>query len=256
MSTCIAFVSPLGGTGQTTLVATLAHLWAQQRACLVVELNTQNGLGAHCGLEQAPQQGWLQCVEAGQWWGDAVLENSGEVKFLPFGPAATSLDGLALLQRHMLQDPDWLGKQLQELEFAPDGVVLLDVALWPGAMALQALQCADLVVLTLEASPRAVAAHLALKGLLAQARPGVPSAMVFSRFNPRRKAQAQSLLLLRQQWLGQLSPYILHDDESVPMALRQGQCVTSWAPQSQSAHDFQGISQWLLGQFAAPGSAA
>lgn len=257
---CIAFVSPLGGTGQTTVVANLASLWsAAGRACLALDLCAQNSLGLHLGLAQPARLGWSQAVAAGTWWGEPALENSAQVRFLPYGNPAEQAPPsgpqqsmnqalLTTLEQSLAQDPHWLSTQLQSLALEAHSLVLLDVPPWPQPLAAQALRCADLVVVCLDTSARATQMRDHVAALLAQARPATPLALLATRFNPRRDSQCQALEALQALWPQQLSPYVLHDDESVAAALAAQHCVTAFAPQAQSAHDLHGIAHWLLDQ--------
>jgi cellulose synthase operon protein YhjQ len=244
----IAFVSPLGGNGQTTLVANLLSLWsAQGHACLGVDLCAQNSLGLHLGLrpETGISQGWEDCVRAGRWWGEAALENSARVRFVPFGQARSPAANAPLQQA--LQQPQWLQTQLDSMALDEAGLVLLDAPAWPHALAQQALQCADLVVVCLDAAPRAPLVQDQVRALRAAAPASVRLALLATRFAPRRASQHQALLTLQQQWGAQLAPYVLHEDENASAALAAGHCVCAWAPQAQAAHDINGIAHWLLG---------
>jgi cellulose synthase operon protein YhjQ len=251
---CIAFVSPLGGSGQTTVVANLASLWrASGEPCLAVDLCAQNSLGLHLGRPLAepqkypPVAGWAASVQADRWWAEAALENTDQVQFLPFGSAGDQ-PLLAKLNQTLAQDPLWLLSQLQGTELADNSLVLLDAPAWPQPLAYQALRCADLVVVCLDTSARAPQLQAQAQALLAQAPPDARKALLATRFNPRRASQRQALDSLQQQWTDRLAPYVLHDDESVPVALAAAHCVTMHAPQSQSAHDLNGIAHWLLAQ--------
>lgn len=244
----IAFVSPLGGTGQTTVVANLASLWSQAGLpCLGVDLCAQNSMGLHLGQTRASAAGWAPYAQAGKWWAEAAMENSAQVRFLPYG-ASGSPAAQATLQQTLVQDPHWLARQLQAAELEEHTLVLLDAPAWPQTLALQALACADLVVVCLDANPRTPALRSQVQALLDQAPSGARQALLATRFNPRRAAQSQALQDLQQQWDAQLAPYVLHDDECVAAALAASHCVVLQAPQSQAAHDLQGIARWLLAQ--------
>lgn len=243
---CIAFVSPLGGSGQTTVVANLASLWsASGQPCLAVDLCAQNSLGLHLGQVRPPATGWAASVEAEHWWAQAAVENSAQVQFLPFG-CPVDQPPRTRLSKSLEEDPLWLLTQLQATALADSSLVLLDAPAWPHPLASQALRCADLVVVCLDASARAPKLQAPVQALLAQAQPGARKALLATRFNPRRDSQCQALESLQEQWGDLLAPYVLHDDESVPAALGAAHCVTMHAPQSQSAHDLQGIARWLL----------
>jgi cellulose synthase operon protein YhjQ len=241
----IAFVSPVGGSGQTTVVANLASLWsADGRPGLAVDLCAQNSLGLHLGQSACSVTGWASAVEAGQWWAEPGLENSQQVQFLPYGSPAS----LARLEPTLAQDPQWLATQLQTSELEDNCLLLLDAPIWPHTLASQALACADVVVVCLDTTPRAPLLHAQVQALLAHARPQAALALVATRFNPRRDSQCQALDTLRAQWAERLCPHVLHEDENVSAALEMAHCVTAHAPHAQAAHDLQGIARWLLAQ--------
>lgn len=243
----IAFVSPLGGAGQTTVVANLASLWSTDgRPCLALDLCAQNSLGQHLGQVQDVPAGWAVSALTGQWWAQAAQENSAGVRFLPYGSGAQGQSGAGTLGRLLEQDPLWLSTQLQATALEEDCLVLLDVPQWPQPLAAQALACADLVVVCLDASPRSPRLRAQLQALLAQAAPGAGQALLATRFSPLRDSQRTALKTLQQQWPDLLSPYVLHEDENTGAALAAGSCVTAFAPQAQSAHDLHGIANWLL----------
>lgn len=245
---CIAFVSPLGGTGQTTLVANLANLWSTpQHSCLAVDLCAQDSLRTHLGRSSAastPTGGWVACVEAAKWWGDAAQENAANVRFLPFGQPQAQPVGSTLVRN--LQDPLWLQKQLDSIAAEDAPLVLLDAPAWPQALAQQALRCADVVVVCLDAAPRAPLLKAQVQAMLDIAPAHARQALLATRFDPRRGAQRQALEALQQQWHALLAPYVLHEDENVSAAHHAAHCVTAFAPQSQAAHDINGIAHWLM----------
>ena len=243
----IAFVSPLGGTGQTTLIANLATLLSGKGVpCLAVDLCTQNGLGIHLGLQQPSRIGWASACIQGQWWADDATVNSNGVTYLPFG----EVSGEELVDLHHLleQQPEWVPEQLQELEWDVGGVVLLDAPSWPSIQARQVLGYADMIIICLDASSRACHAQSLVKSMLAQTQSSSTIGIVITDFDPRRQSQSNALQTLHQQWAEMLIPYTLHKDEGVPAAFAQSSCVSVCNPNAQSAHDMQGIANWI-GQF-------
>ena len=240
----IAFITPLGGTGQTTLVANVCTALAQRgTATLGVDLCAQNGLALHLGLGQAPGAGWAHAALGHAWWATAALENSLDVGFLPFGQVAGS--DLLTLDRWLLSQPDWLQRQISELDLPEPTCVVLDAPTWPAPAAQQALALADLVVIALEVSARACAAQEVVRHLVDALPATADYAIVLSRFDPRRDTQRQALLELQRQWRSDLAPYVVHEDESVPIARQQSRCVCDLEPASQAAHDLQGLAAWL-----------
>ena len=121
----IAIVSPLGGTGRTTLTAHLATILAARgRPCLAMDLCVQNMLGRHLGMQQAAETGWATLAAQQQWCGQAALRNSDAVNLLPFGTVSTP--ALDRLQHAWAQDPEWLRQQLDALDVPADSAIFLD----------------------------------------------------------------------------------------------------------------------------------
>lgn len=240
----VVFANVLGGVGQTTLLANLAYLMASQGVpCLALELSAQNSLAQHLGLEQPPAEGWATRFASNDWVGDAMLANEAGVQCLPFGAATpTQTDSLHWRLR---SQTTWLDQQLEELELPTGTWVLIDSPPWPTQLARQALHCADQVVLTLEASPRALQVAERVRLLRAGAPAEAALGLVVDRFDPRRPTQGRCLSALEQRWGAALAPHLVHEDEANPAALEQAACVCAVAPQAQSAHDMNGLLQWL-----------
>ncbi len=252
----IAIVSPLGGSGRTTVAAHLATLLARQgQPCLAVELCAQNLLGRHLGMQEPTALGWARLAAAGQWWADGSFDNPDGVGVLPFGKA--SLDSIETIHRQLRVQPRWLQDQLELLDVPDDCTVVLDTPVWPSPLAHAALRCADTVLVTLESSARACADPAGLLAMLevAACAPAARGVLV-TRFDPRRISHREALQTLRQQWGERLIPYTLHEDENIPRALARSMCVGSLAPQAQSSHDLQGVCNWLAAQRTAPALAA
>lgn len=248
----IAVVSPLGGTGRTTLTAHLATLLARQgQPCLAVELSAQNLLARHLGMQEPSALGWAPLAAAGQWWADAGFDNTDGVSVLPFGKAPP--ETVEALHRQLQVQPRWLQDQLELLDVPDACTVVLDTPVWPSPLARAALRCADAVLVTLEASARACADPATVQTLLQEAAAApLDQGVLVTRFDPRRVSHRDALQALRQQWGERLIPYTLHEDENIQRALARAMCVGSFAPQAQSAHDLQGVCNWLTGQRQAP----
>lgn len=246
----VAVVSPLGGSGRTTLATHLATLLAERATpCLAIDLCAQNTLGRHLGMQEATDPGWAALAAQQQWWGPAALRNSDGVDLLPFGTATTS--ELEMLQREWALTPHWLRDRLDALDMPQGTTVLLDTPQWPAPLACQALSSAQIVLIVLEPSARACHAQHLVAQALAQAQADTQCAVAINRVDPRRPSQRSALDALRAQWGNLLLPYVVHEDENITQACEHAACVTRYAPRSQSAHDLQGIGQWLFEQLAA-----
>lgn len=243
----VAFVSPLGGVGRTTLVAHSAALLAERGVPVVaLELSAQNTLGLHLGMQDLPAAGWHTTVQAAGWLGDAALANAAGVRLLPYGANQGATQAQAPW-------PDtWLAAQLAALDLASQEVLLLDTPALPAPLARQALGCADVVVLVVDASLRAVQSHPSLHAWRACLQPHQQWGVVVTGVDPRSISRSHALAELRLQWSEQLLPYVVHHDEYLPQAQARGLCVHQATPHAQAAHDLQGIAAWLEHALAHP----
>ncbi len=244
----IAFLSPLGGCGRSTLAAHIAVLLAERGlAALAIDLCPQNALGLHLGQPASTgPAGWHDAVQQGQWWGQAGLEGPQGVRLLPHGAWPQACSAACELPE------DWLEAQLRELDFPDDGVVLLDTPALPAPLALQAARCADLALLVLDVSAGSCRWLEPLQNFIAQLPATARHAVVLNGADARSSLRSAALQALTGQWQASLLPYPLHRDEHVQLALQQGLCVHQLAPHAQLSHDLQGMADWLLREGLAP----
>ena len=234
----IAFVSPLGGVGRTTLAAHVATLLARPgRPVVAIDLSPQNALGLHLGLHEPPADGWHAAAAHGGWWGDHALENSAGVRLLPHG--ARQRGEAAGSQ------PGWLQAQLASLDLPAGSVLVLDTPPLPAPLAQQAAQAADLVVLVLDASVRSLRLQPVLDDFIATLPAGTRWAVAATGVDPRSLSRRNALQALRQRWQDRLIAYPLHTDEHLQQALARAVCVHQHAPAAQAAHDLQGLAEWI-----------
>lgn len=241
----LVFLSPLGGTGCTTLAAHVAVLAAQRGSdCLALDLSPGNMLGRYLGLPSCAAQGWSNALLQKQWWGQAAMVNSAGLQYLPHG----HLDDMEYshLQSLWQSHPSWLADNLQALDLPSSALVVMDAPSPYTPLGRQALQTADLAVVVLDASERSVQARAALQGMQQSLAPQARLQAVLNRYAPRRPTQQAALERLRQEWGDVLLLDLVHDDEAICEALSQGLCVHQSLPEAQSAHDFQGLALRLL----------
>lgn len=240
----IGFISPLGGTGRTALVANVVTEWTQRHLrAVAVDLCPQNQLSGYLGCHAPPQLGWATSAIADTWWGNAAQENSDGVGFLPHGsmPGSYFTD----LQRMLVERPNWLGDQLSFMDVAPDTTVLLDVPTWPSPVALQATGCSDVVMVTVDASSRACQSRALIQDMVSSLPARTIVGMVVTGFDARRPSHRSAFQTLRAQWGELMLPYVMHADESVGLAHAQAMSVVRYAPQAQATADVQGVANWL-----------
>lgn len=243
-----AFASTHGGVGKTAIAANLAGiLTSRELPVVVIEWDPGNLLGFHLGMPERPNDGWIQAAITGEPWHDFAFENSDHVQFLPFG----AVEDLQRIQfEHTLAtDESWLARRLRELDVPSDTMVLLDVLRGPSVYLNQALAAATLVLTVLNPTP-AFALDIAAMEALAQAarqRSAHDTALfyVLNQIDTTRRLSRDILVILRTDLDERLLRYVIHRDEALPEAIASNTNLAAYAPDSQAAHDLQGLASWL-----------
>lgn len=240
----VAFISTAGGAGRTTLAAALAVLLARRhREVVALELDTQNLLGAHLGLEEFPRAGLgTAIVERDTAWHAHTWRNADGVLFVPFG----ELTGSERVQADakLAAQPRWLADAIAQIALPAGGVVLVDTPRYPSEQAAQAARCADLILCVTPPEP-AACATLA-RQLPALRETGADVAIVVNRLNPVRDMQRDALAMLRAAaGAVPLLAQRVHLDAAMPESFARGSWLFDDAPHSQASHDLHGVAHWL-----------
>lgn len=245
----IAIVSSKGGTGRTTLAATLAVILAEQGLPVsLIECDPQQALPCHLGLPP-DTAGWAAPWLAGQPV-SALQAVPARCNILPFGPLPVA-DHAAFTS--VAGEREVVSALVAAVTGGQGGIVLIDTPAGHHPLTLQALAVADAVLPVWLCDPASREAY-AQGGLPVPA--GVPQAHVINQINATRPVR-KALLREWRQLLGErLLPVPVHQDESVPEALQARTTVVQHAQYSQAAHDFHGIAGWLRGQWLDGGAPA
>lgn len=144
----LAFASPKGGVGKTTLAAHTAGLLARAgHKVIALDLDPQNALRLHLGVDLAAPGAFGARLAEKPAWRDCLVETPSGARLLPFG-ALDPLKALELAQA-LWREPALLADPVREMLAVPGLVLVADSAPGPGP-ALAAIQpLADLQVLVL-----------------------------------------------------------------------------------------------------------
>lgn len=240
----VALVSTVGGSGCTTLTAALAVLLARRsRPVVALDLDPQNMLAAHLGLDTFAHEGLAQAM-AGQvppWQGN-TWRNAEGVLFAPHGE--TTLAERTAYEARLAAQPRWFADALARIDFPAHGVALVDASRFPSQQAAQAVSAADLVLCVTPPEPAACATLARRFARLRDCAATVK--VVVNRLNPVREMQRDALALLRAAVGDALElAHRVHFDTAMPDSLARGGWIFDDAPYSQASHDLHGLANWL-----------
>jgi cellulose synthase operon protein YhjQ len=144
----IAFTSPKGGVGKTTVAAHIAAILAQRgHKVVAIDLDPQSALRLHLGVSLREERSFLGRIDARPPWREALVETESGVRVLPFG-AVDPLRSLELSQVLMGQ-PNLLADPVREMLAVPDLIVVLDSPPGPNAALAALMPYLDLMVVLL-----------------------------------------------------------------------------------------------------------
>jgi cellulose synthase operon protein YhjQ len=169
----IAFSSPKGGVGKTTIASHVAALLSGRGyGVIAIDLDPQNALRLHLGLPMSTESGFMQRIDQRPDWRHTLVKSPTGVGVLPYGvvdPRRT-----LELSAQLFAEPELLTAPLRDMIAQPGMVVVLDLPPGHSAALEAALPLVDLVCLVLLADagsaalmPQVVSGQVFGRGTLA-----------------------------------------------------------------------------------------
>ncbi len=103
----VCFCSPKGGVGKTSLSVNVAGVLARAGLrVLVVDLDVQNSLRLHLGVQLGDERGLAPCLVNGRSIREGVIAAAGNLLVMPFGQVTSA--GLHAVSDHFSRNATWL----------------------------------------------------------------------------------------------------------------------------------------------------
>lgn len=246
----VSVVSMKGGVGKTSVTANLATALSAKlgpHRVSVVDLDPQNALHWHFGLEDHDADGICRKSLQGVNWNKIAAGSKFDVACLPYGNASES--EREAFETLLSEQPRWIGEQIRKAGLDNDKVVLIDTPPGVSVYLKQVFACTDLALIVLLADAGSYATIPAMETWLdqmAELYPNLQSAYVLNQVD-RGDAFNRDVADLLQQHLGvRLAPIGIHGDEAVSEALAFQQPVLTYDPYGQASHDFARLAAWMI----------
>lgn len=239
----VCFCSPKGGVGKTSLSVNVAGVLARAGfRVLVVDLDVQNSMRLHLGVQLGDDRGFAPCLVHGRSIREAIIAGAGSLLILPFG--RVSPPQLHAVTDYLEQNPYWLKQVVapfQERGF----VVVIDTPPGPSIYLDQtrSLSTLDVVILQADATSVSLLPTVESQGFLGPPPPDRQRLVryVFNMVDLRRKLTRDVVSLLRQR-LGRNMIGIVNYDDTFGDAVAHQQLVIDRAPMSKAASDVRGLA--------------
>jgi cellulose synthase operon protein YhjQ len=254
----VAVVSAKGGVGKTTVAANLSTaLKYAGHQVLTVDLDPQNALRFHLGLDPKHIGGTSRATLSGQHWRDAIVETASGVFTLPYG--AVNEGDRRAFEAQLEADPDWLVRGLQTLELAENDLVVLDTPPGPSVYMRQALSSANLVVIVTLPDAASYATMPMMESLVQTYCLHQPDFIDYTYVINQldsSKQLAKDVTQVMRETFGNRVIGLIHQDESVCEALAYDQSVLDYDSQCQATRDFISCARQISALLQGQGSAA
>jgi len=246
--TTIAVVSLAGGTGRTTLAANLAATLGQNgRAVVAADLDPQNALGLHFGLDSSDPFGLFTPNVGPQEVSLWFQRFRSAAAVLPFG----ALTGAAIagLEGASAREPQWLQKRLAAFVPNETEFLVLDTPARASPWLKQALAIADAVLVVLTPDAAGYATLPATEALLDEWMTGAQgrrrARYLVNKFDARRALDRDVLASLRGVISDRALARAVHADEVVAEALARRRLVVREGPESQVVAELSNLAEWI-----------
>jgi cellulose synthase operon protein YhjQ len=246
----IGIVSMKGGVGKTTITANLAAVLSSRLGpgrVSAIDLDPQNALQWHFGLEGAGEGGVCEASSHDEEWTSVARETAFNVVCLPYGPGQE--EDRKAFEARLARHVTFVGDRIQRAGLDDDAVVLIDTPPGPSVYLRQVFACADMLIIVLLADAGSYATIPAMEGWLdemSKFRPDLPSVYLMNQVDTAEPLSRDVTNLLRQHLGKRLSPVSVHADEAVNEALAFQQPVMVYDPHGQASHDIARLANWLV----------
>ena len=236
----ISIVSAKGGVGKTTISANLCSaLRKSGHEVLVVDVDPQNSLRLHFGIDPMQDGGIALSDQRQGQWAQSMVKGNHSCSVLPYGK--TSEDERTAFEYQLTIQPHLLKEQLLALGLPENTVVVIDTPPGPSIYLKQALSAANIVVIASLADAASYATIPMIEGLIkqyCQSRADfMPPFYVINQLDRSRQLAGDIADIMAMQY-GTKNIAIIHQDQSIPEALAYNQDAIEYAPESRGASDF------------------
>ena len=246
----IAFASPKGGVGKTTLAANTAHHFARLgHRVVALDLDAQNALGMHFGADPYERAGFVTSLkdhaDPRRAWQAHLQETPSGIALLPHGHATFAQT--FQINADLISRPDLLIGPLRDILQDPQVVIIADTPPGPGVASSVIASIVDYMVVVLLSDAASIVQLPKIDGKgMYRGASGTPFPIerigfIINQIDMRSRL-SRAAAEAAERHLGHRLLGRVYRDEHVPEALARQSSVADYAPASKAAQDMTSIA--------------
>jgi len=248
----VVMFSTKGGVGKSTMTASFGSvLNLENRKVVSMDCDPNNTLKYHYGLSQNHSLGHALLGLTNLPISSSIHQLSTGEKVIPFGDLNES--ELAEYEKKLIEDPNYLKKQIASLQLNEDEILLLDAPSGSSVFAQQVLNAANITVLVMlpdAASYLTLEKSLKLINKHCDRTDYIGTMFLVNQVHRNYELNSDVFDILQHQLQNHIIVEI-HQDQAVAESLANGTNILKHSPQSLATEDFvdaaQTLESYLLG---------
>lgn len=260
----IAFASPKGGVGKTTLAANTAHEFARLgRRVVALDLDAQNALGMHFGADPYERAGFVTSLkdltDPRRAWQSHLQETPSGISLLPHGHATFAQT--FTINADLIAQPELLLAPLRDILEDPEIIIIADTPPGPSVASSVVTAIVDYMVVVLLSDAASIVQLPKIDGKgMYRGASGAPFPIdqigfVVNQIDMRSRL-SRAAAEAAERHLGDRLLGRVYRDEHVPEALARQSSVNDYAPASKAAQDMSAFSLKIIAAVTAQRDAA
>ena len=246
----IAIVSAKGGVGKSTISAGLGMaLLRAGHPVLGVDLDPQNSLRFHLGEHDYRLDGLSRATLEGRSWRRIGYQVNNGLAVLPYG--FVNEQDRRTFEQLLIDDPNWLKRNLDSLPLAQDTIVVIDTPPGPSVYLQQALNAAQLVIVVALADAASYATLQQMERLIeTYCTPRddfIDHAFLVNQFDADKTLCKDVLQAMREDHPDKVVGIVRHD-HTVGEALARGVSIIDYDTASPARQNILTWADWITQQ--------
>ncbi len=238
----IAVISPIGGSGKSSLALGLASILANlQHPVVLVEADPANLLVYQLGKPELTQQGLAQGLTNNTSWAHLITTLEDNVRFIPFG--AQSFQESMDLSLQFAHNPKALETVIHGCATSDQDIFIFDTAKLPNFLAHAVLKISDLNLIPLTPDAHSLLSIDPTIQCLLEGRGS--SYFLLNRFKANQALHLDIWTLAKIKLSHRLLPFYLVEDQALPEAFASGLSLQDYSPSSQLTQGFHQLANWI-----------